>query len=239
MQLKLLWELQQLDLAILSVLRKIDEAPWYSGVGELKGRLSELNSDLTEIEKALDNNRKQLRQLEMKVQKIVDDRKALSDELYGGKISNVKELEQMQRKMELLTAEQQKNEDKILVLMETVEELETNLAMLEQDIKEKNKELQEKEKQLSSDLEEFEQELSRLKSESERLVRQVDNKYLNKYKILAEKNQGRALARVVDGICSGCRVFISSGLGGHLYNPDAMVYCENCGRLLVKIDDPH
>jgi len=231
MQLKLLWELQQLDLAILSFIKKIDEAPWYSGVGELKGKLIELRNDLTEIGKALDDNRKQLRQLEMKVQKIVDDRKVLSDELYGGKVSNVKELEQMQRKLELLTVEQQKNEDKILFLMETVEEWETKLAILEQEIMETDKELQNKEQQLSYDFEEFEKELSLLRSERETLVRQIDNKYLNKYKILAEKNQGRALARVVDGICSGCRVFISSGLGGHLYNPDAMVYCENCGRL--------
>ncbi len=237
MQLKLLWDLQELDLAIIAVKKRIEEAPWFSGIGEVKARIIELKEEFSEIEELLRKNQKKLKQFEMQTQKIVDDRKELSDNLYGGKISNVKELEQMQRKMDLLAVEKQKTEDEILVLMEAVEEGEAALSSLEKDLKKNEEDLQDKEKQLLLNLEEYENELSRLANESETLVRKIEEKYMNKYRLLAKKNQGRALARVVDGICSGCRVFISSGLSGHLYNPDAMVYCENCGRLLVKIDE--
>ena len=32
-------------------------------------------------------------------------------------------------------------------------------------------------------------------------------------------------------------VFISSAQRGFLYDPEALVYCENCGRLLVRFTE--
>ena len=126
-QLKLLWDLQELDLSISNLQQKLEEAPLISGVQETTDKLNELAIEITERELRLKEDRKTLKQLEMKTQKIVDDRKELSDNLYGGKITNVKELEQMQRKFDLLAAEKQKTEDSILVLMETVEDQEAAL----------------------------------------------------------------------------------------------------------------
>jgi len=237
LQLKLLWDLQELDLSISALQLKLEEAPLLSGVQETIEKLDQLKDKISELENRLKEDHKLLRQLEMKTQKIVDDRKELSDNLYGGKIGNVKELEQMQRKLDLLAAEKQKTEDSILVLMESVEDQEAVLKETVVENKKNEQELQEKEERLSSDTSGYNENLSRLEQDRERLVAGIAPKYLAKYNILTQKHQGRPLARVVDDICGGCRVFVSSALRGHLYNPDAMVYCENCGRLLVKFDD--
>jgi len=236
-QLKLLWDLQELDLSISNLQQKLEEAPLISGVQETTDKLNELAIEITERELRLKEDRKTLKQLEMKTQKIVDDRKELSDNLYGGKITNVKELEQMQRKFDLLAAEKQKTEDSILVLMETVEDQEAALNEIDAEHTKNEQDLQEKEERLASDLKQFNEELSRMEDERKGLVEGIEKKYLTKYEILAQKHHGRPLARVVDDICGGCRVFISSAQRGHLYNPGTMVYCENCGRLLVKLDD--
>lgn len=237
MQLKLLWDLQELDLSISALQLMLEEAPLLSGVQETIEKLDRLKDRISELESRLKEDHKTLRQLEMKAQKIVDDRKELSDNLYGGKITNVKELEQMQRKLDLLAAEKQKTEDSILILMESVEDQEAVLKEIVVENEKSEQELQEKENRLSSDTSGYNENLSRLENDRERLLAGIEPKYLAKYNILAQKHQGRPLARVVDDICGGCRVFISSALRGHLYNPGAMVYCENCGRLLVKFDD--
>jgi len=237
MQLKLLWELQELDLSISALVRKKEEAPLLSGIQETTEMLDELEKEINEKEGRLKEDQKELKRLEMKAQKIVDDRKELSDNLYGGKITNVKELEQMQRKLDLLAAEKQKTEDGILGLMESVEEQEAfhKEACTERDSR--KQELHDKEERLALETKNYCAEISRLEDERKRLAGEIEPKYLTKYDILAKKHQGRPIARVSDDICGGCRVFISSGLRGHLYNPGAMVYCENCGRLLVKFDD--
>ena len=237
MQLKLLWGLQELDLSIRDLQSKLEEAPLQSGVQEKTDNLNQLKKELDEREKKLNEDQKVLKQLEMKTQKIVDDRKELSDNLYGGKTTNAKELEQMQRRLDQLAAEKQKTEDGILVLMESVEEQEEHYNKAVSEQKKCEQDLKEKEERLALDISQFSNELSRLEEDRKLLVEKVEKKYLTKYDILAQKHNGRPLAKVTDDICGGCRVFVSSGLRGHLYNPGAMVYCENCGRLLVKLDD--
>ncbi|MGM0688336.1 MAG: zinc ribbon domain-containing protein [Bacillota bacterium] len=236
MQLQLLWDLQELDLAISTVKKRFEDAPLQSGVDQAAERLKELNNQLSEAELRFKEDRKALRSLEMNTQKIVDDRKELSENMYGGKVSNIKELEQMQRKMDLLAAEKKKLEDNILNLMESIEEQEASLEQISAELNHSKQDLEGKEKQLADELLQLERELARLKEERDNIAGKIEAKYMNKYVMLAEKNQGQALARVVEDLCSGCRVYISSGLRGKLYNPGAMVYCENCGRLLVKLD---
>ncbi len=237
MQLKLLWDLQEIDLSIRALEQKIEEAPALSGVKELAEEFEALKRELSEKESLLKDNSKTLKSLEMRAQKIVDDRKELSDTMYGGTVSSIKELEQMQRKMELLAADKKKTEDDILILMESIEEQE---GLLEKKVAELDKckqELENKEATLAEDLDRFKSELASLKEARAKLVEKIETKYINKYNMLAEKHQGEALAKVEDDICGGCRVFISSAHRGHLYNPGAMVYCENCGRLLVRLDN--
>jgi len=236
MQLQLLWDLQELDLTISNVKKRIEDAPLQSGVDQAAERLNELNNQLSEAELRLKEDRKTLRSLEMNTQKIVDDRKELSENMYGGKVSNIKELEQMQRKMDLLAAEKKKLEDNILNLMESIEEQEASLEQISAELNHSRQDREGKEKQLADELLQLERELTRLEEKRNNTAGKIEAKYMNKYVMLAEKNQGQALARVVEDLCSGCRVYISSGLRGKLYNPAAMVYCENCGRLLVKLD---
>ncbi len=236
MQLKLLWDLQELDLKIKALEENIEEAPLLSGVDEASEKYEELKTEISEKENLLKEDRKTLKNLEMRTQKIVDDRKELSDNMYGGTVTSVKELEQMQRKMELLAEEKVKIEDEILVLMESIEEQEELLKKKQSDLEQCKQDLQKKEARLAEDLERFNRELESLRMERIKAAEKIEPKYINKYNMLAEKHQGEALARVDNDICGGCRVFISSGLRGHLYNPGAMVYCENCGRLLVRLD---
>ncbi len=237
MQLRLLWELQELDLSIKDLQLKIEEAPLLSGVREAKEYLENMENDFSERERSLNADRKNLKQLELEEQKIVEDRKELYDNMYNGKTTNVKELEQMQRKMDLLAAEKKKVEENILNLMESIENQEAELNTVEEELSRSRQELQEKEDRLKQDLENYNRQVSQLQTSREQLAEKIDHKYLEKYSVLVQKHQGKALARVVDDICGGCRVFISSAQRGHLYNPSAMVYCENCGRLLVNLEN--
>ncbi len=238
MQLKLLWDLQELDLAISAVKQQIEEVPALSGVEETAEQFEELQRDITEKESRLKNDRKALKNLEMRTQKIFDDRKELNENMYGGKVTSVKELEQMQRKMDLLAEEKKRIEDDILILMEAVEEQEHLLEEKEAELEKCRQELQKKETALAENLDRLDRDLSALEVKRAELAEKIETKYINKYNMLVEKHQGgQALARVEEDICGGCRVFISSAHRGHLYNPGAMVYCENCGRLLVKLDN--
>ncbi len=236
MQLKLLWELQELDLSIKGLQLKIEEAPGLSGVQEAKEGLKNLENDYAEKENLLKSARKELKQMEFEEQSIVETSNELKDNMYGGKVSNVKELEQMQRRLDNLADNKKQLEEKIINSMELIESLEEELGELGEKISRAREDLAIKEKQLADELDQCNREVKRLQAQRDELAEKIDQKYLEKYLVLAQKYQGKALARVVDDICGGCRVFISSAQRGHLYNPSSMVYCENCGRLLVRLE---
>jgi uncharacterized protein len=237
MQLKLLWDLQETDLAIRGITEDLENAPLKSGVQEITEALEALRAERDKNDDNLKADQKQMRELEMKTQKTIDTRKELYETMYGGKTVNVKELEQQQRRLEQLDNERKKLEDLIINLLESVEEQEEQLGSLNEQLQRDENELKQAEAKLAAELELLQGKMAELQARRAKQATAIDPKLLEKYRILAEKHQGRPLARVDNDICGGCRVFISGALRGHLYNPEAMVYCENCGRLLVIIED--
>ncbi len=237
MQLRLLWDLQEIDLSIQNIRKDIEEASIKLGLQEKAEELAAQQAEKAEKEANLKVDQKALRDLEMKILKIVDDRKELYENMYSGKGGNVKELEQKQRRLDQFDAEKKDLEDTILILMESVEEQEQALEASKSALDKSAEALKKCEKRLEEDLGELNSRLSGLEQKRLEKTGEIDHKLLEKYRILAEKHQGRPLARVDNDICGGCRVFISGAIRGHLYNPDTMVYCENCGRLLVTIEE--
>lgn len=237
MQLKLLWDLQKLDVAITALKKAIEEAPLKSGVGEAEEKLEQVKTEHGEKDLQLKADRKTLKDTEMRIQKIVDDRKDLNENMYDGK-GAAKELEQMLKKMDLLAEEKKKLEDITITLMESVEEQEESINKTESELSESEISLRELKEKLDAELSGYNAELAELEHKRNLKVGEVEPKELERYTMLSQKHQGRPLAMVEDDICGACRVFVSSALRGKLYNPDAIVYCENCGRLLIKMDDP-
>ena len=237
MQLKLLWDLQEIDLALQGIGEDIDNAPLKSGVQEKTEALEALRAEWDISDANLKADQKQMRELEMKTQKTIDTRKELYESMYGGKTVNVKELEQQQRRLDQLDAERKKLEDLIINLLESIEEQEEQLSSLNEQLAQDENKLNQAEAKLAEELELLKGKMAELEERRTIKTGEIDSKLLSKYRILAEKHQGRPLARVDNDICGGCRVFISGALRGHLYNPETMVYCENCGRLLVIIED--
>ena len=237
MQLKLLWDLQEIDLSIRGIGDDIENAPLKSGVQEKTEALDALRDERDAREVALKADQKKMRELEMKTQKAIIDRKELYEKMYGGKNVNVKELEQQQRRLEQLDTERKKLEDQAVDLLESIEEQEDKLGALNDQLQQDESALKSREANLAAELTLLKSKLIELEERRAKQAGKIEAKLLEKYRILAEKHQGRPLARVDNDICGGCRVFISGALRGHLYNPEAMVYCENCGRLLVIIED--
>ena len=94
-----------------------------------------------------------------------------------------------------------------------------------------------KETELGEALKRIAAELEQLRRQREELAARIEPRLMERYQLLAQKHRGRALARVTEDICGGCGVFISSAQRGFLFNPEALVYCESCCSLLVKLSD--
>lgn len=234
-QLVALWRLQELDQAIARLDEQLKSNPLLLQAAEAREKLGAVSAEHDRAGERLTECQKKLKLRELDLQKAAGSRQALHNRLYGGEVSNVRELEQMEKKLSLLEKEQADIEEEVISLMESGEELRKTRHDLEQQARQDKLELEKKEDLLRAELDITGREILGLQEERAGIAAAVSSQYLERYRILSHRYQGSGLALVVNDICEGCRVFISSAQRGFLYNPGAMVYCENCGRLLVRL----
>ena len=58
------------------------------------------------------------------------------------------------------------------------------------------------------------------------------------FEMVAKGRKGIGIARVVDGLCSACRVRLRPHLYNQLRASDQIIQCESCVRILYWIPEP-
>jgi predicted nucleic acid-binding Zn-ribbon protein len=185
---------------------------------------------LTAAQKKLDELKHQRHDAEWQVDDIMSKITATEQQLYGGKITNPKELANLQHEINTLKSRNDTLEDKALEIIELVEEAEKSLAAVSSENKTAEEEWHRQQKQLAADIEQLQTSLASLKQERAQLAGQIDASAINLYeKIRQQKKQ--AVAKVEQGICRACRISVSASALQRARSGQP-VQCGTCGRIL-------
>ncbi len=233
-QLEQLWFLQECDTEIAVQEKRYKEEPLVAEVEELRAKLVKEEERLKKREDDLREKKKKNKMLDLSLQKATDEIKSLKKKLYGGEVSNLKELSTMEKKLELVEKEEAKLENAIIEQMEMVEESEN---LFEEQKKRRDAcqdKLDKKSKGLKKVLANIKKTIKELQKKRVDIESKVSKEHLDRYNRLIQRPDKKCVAKVTNDRCEGCRVSIPNSQVGKLYNPDIILYCENCGRLLVK-----
>jgi uncharacterized protein len=155
--------------------------------------------------------------------------------LYGGTVTNPRQLEALQEEITSIGRRVTQLEDQELELMEATEPVEAELAELSA----RRAALDERAIELRAAIAEAESaidaELAEVRAERDKLASHVDPDLLAEYASLRGRS-GIGIARLVGGSCQACHLSLSAievDRIKHL-DPDVAVHCEECGRLLVR-----
>ena len=219
---------------------------------QLDSQIDRAQARLQEIEIALNDNR-ELQKAETKTrqisEKLEENRKALhraeeevksqrlkieqtESTLYGGKIRNPKELQDLQNEAAALKRYLEVLEDRQLEQMIIQEDLEKKYraAMIEFDLARARDEVSKKDfgKEQSSLM----QDVQRLMGERQASISTIPPADLAIYDQLRLQRRGVAVAQVTDTYCSACGSTLSSALLHAARNPNQITRCDSCGRIL-------
>jgi predicted nucleic acid-binding Zn-ribbon protein len=185
---------------------------------------------LTAAQKKLDELKHQRHDAEWQVDDIMSKITATEQQLYGGKITNPKELANLQHEINTLKSRNDTLEDKALEIIELVDEAEKSLAAVSSEYKTTEEEWHRQQKQLAGEIEQLQTSLTGLKQERAQLAGQIDASAINLYeKIRQQKKQ--AVAKVEQGICRACRISVSASALQRARSGQP-VQCGTCGRIL-------
>lgn len=224
-----LYRLQQIDTQHDRVNARIEEIGKLCQVDENLSAAIEshgkTNAELQRLNKELKKAEENVREQRIKIE-------TSEAALYGGKIRNPKELQDLQLEIASLKKYMSVLEERQLELMLEIEDAEkANFESSSILSKETNRhdrtllDLQEEESNLKNDL-------THLSDERQAAQAAFSPEEIHLYESLRKNRRGVAVAKVVNKACSACGSTLSASLLQAAYSPGQISRCESCGRIL-------
>jgi predicted nucleic acid-binding Zn-ribbon protein len=224
-----LYDLQELDLQI-----ETDE----QSLARLNSQLGEnsvvvkAQNEFAAAQQHLEDLKKQQHTKEWEIDDLTNKIKSAEEQMYSGKVTNPKELTSLQQEVGILKPQCTKLEDDVLVLMEQIEQAETDITGKNGKLKEIEAEWQVQQQKVAADIELLKAALVKLKNERQELASEIEVGLVELYTNLKNR-KGIAVARVERGICRGCQISLSAAEQQRARAGD-MVQCGSCGRILFQ-----
>lgn len=183
-------------------------------------------------ELALNAARGNLRSAEAAAQTIQIKIENNQSTLYGGRVQNPKELNDLQIEQASLKRHLTLLEDEQLNAMGIVEEAESETALAVDQLNKAQAAAAASQAALLGEKVTLEREFARLESERLAILPSIPAPDLELYDRLSSQKRGLAIADIQDDSCSGCGNMISPGLRQAARSSSQANFCPSCGRIL-------
>jgi predicted nucleic acid-binding Zn-ribbon protein len=223
-----LYEIQKVDTRIHELERERDGLD--SGA-QLRAQVEAMRVQVQAAREELRRREGELRDAELQMKTREAKKKDFEDKMYSGRVRNPKEIDDMQREVQMLSGQIDKLEDKALGLMEEVEQRRVALTESESGLKQQEAVLAEIEARYSSECGRIAGEISGLESQRTALTSGIAPDLLRRYDDLRAKRGNVAIVKVTSEVCPGCRIALSVDTLRQLKR-GARVFCDSCGRML-------
>jgi uncharacterized protein len=174
----------------------------------------------------------ELRQVEDEAERLRLKIEQTEARLYGGTVSNPKELQDLQNEVASLKRYLANLEDRQLEAMLASEANELAFHQALQSLEQIQKSLAEQHASLTIEQEAHQKEVERLEAERQALIAALPDATVGLYNQLRQERRGVAVATVDDHTCSACGSTLTAALQQAARAIDQAVHCPTCGRIL-------
>lgn len=172
------------------------------------------------------------RDLELKIGSARTHLSEGEQKLYSGKVSNPRELSDLQSRSADLRKQIATGEDAELKTMEQLEAARAELSTAEAELRRVVGARRALEGELVAERKNLVASVRAVTAARDSLRAQVDPASLKTYDRLRVRHGGSAVAEVKQRICLGCRVSLIGALEQRLRQGDQLITCQSCGRFL-------
>jgi predicted nucleic acid-binding Zn-ribbon protein len=152
--------------------------------------------------------------------------------LYGGRIHNPKELQDLQNDITSLKKHLTTLEDQQLEAMIALESLEAQFNAAQDDLKAVIAQSISTNSTLVGEQTSLRKELDRLETEHQAVVASISPDSLKLYERLRQQKRGLAVTTAKDASCDACGATLTPAEWQVARSPGQMSYCPSCGRIL-------
>jgi predicted nucleic acid-binding Zn-ribbon protein len=228
--LQSLYQLQELDLQIEAQNALLQEIA--SALGET-GDMLAAQAHVNSLRQMLHDQEQRMRELEWDVDEITRQVTDEEAKLFGGKVKNPKELQDLQKDVGQRQDRRRKIEERELQIMAEVDETQAELEKAQEELQNKRLAWEESQRKLAERQAATAEALSVGQVKRNQLSASVTPQSISIYEKLRREKRGRAISKVERSTCLGCRIALPMGLISRIRGRD-FAYCPSCGRILYQ-----
>ncbi len=170
--------------------------------------------------------------LTLEVSSVTTKAKNSENRLYSGKVTNPKELADLQQEIESLGRRKAALEDEVLEALVMVEDAEAEKTAADSELETAVAKWETQSAHLKEEQNELALSLHKLMQTRKNKAAAIDAASLQEYDQLRQQKHGLAVAKLRVNMCLGCQTTVSANKVKEV-DEGRKVYCGGCGRLLV------
>ncbi|QNE21869.1 hypothetical protein F1D05_33095 [Kribbella qitaiheensis] len=231
-----LLDLQDLDLQLDQVAHKRKSLPEHQALAELAAEKSVVDRELVTADTEVSDLRREQKKADSDVDQVRQRKARNQQKLDSGQISSPRDLENLQHEIGSLDRRISNLEDAELEVMERLEAAE----VVQTDLQARADAFAGRQTELESirdgALKELDEQRTAFADKRATVAAELPTDLITTYQKLRERNGGIGAAPLVGKRCMGCRMELApSDLSAiKVAAPDAVLRCEECGRILVR-----
>ena len=229
MSVRQLYQLQLLDL-------EIDSAEQASARAQAKlnenEELRQARASIAKSQSELDVLLQQQKGNDWALSDITAKITVTNESLYSGRVRNPKELTSLQQELDSLKHQRDPLEEKAMTLMEKIEDAQSWLQKLGDELTSVETRLDEEHKVLHSQIDDLKAKLAELHEQHSQAIAVIPADEASFYADL-KKRRGIAVTRVDKGTCGSCRISLSSAELQRARS-GKLAQCSSCTRILFS-----
>jgi len=224
-----LFQLQSIDTEIDRAQRRISEITTELGSNEAvtaaQNKLKMSQAESERIRSDFDLLNQEIQQKKVK--------KSQSEaSLYGGKISNPKELQDLQSEIASLTRVLSEMDEKLVEKLMQVDEADEKIQKCNDRLSEAQSAFETRKSMLTAENANLENAIRNLEAQRASQISQIDDASLRTYETLRKSKNGLAIARLQDECCSACGSALTAGQCQQARSASQLFFCPSCGRIV-------
>ena len=234
-----LLDLQDVDLQLDQVAHKRKSLPEHRALTELVAEKTVVDHDLVTADTEVSDLQREQKKADTDVEQVRQRKARNQQRIDSGQISSPKDLENLQHEIGSLDRRISDLEDAELEVMEKLEAAEGIQADLRTRAEAFAGRQTELETIRDAALKELDEQRAELGDKRATIAAELPDALVTQYQRLREHNGGIGAAPLVGKRCMGCRMELSPSDLNRIKAaaPDAVLRCEECGRILVRTSE--
>jgi predicted nucleic acid-binding Zn-ribbon protein len=227
--LNALYKLQEVDSALALAYKR------YNALDKGAAELAVLESARAlheRTEKERHDTARDLQDSELELKTLEEHKAGFEKKLNSGRVTNWKEMQDIQEEIDALGRQRSKLDERILTLMDLLEtrraaetETATKLKAAETAYEARQAEFKAAGRKLAV-------QIQQLTPKRDELAKPIAPGLLARYESIRKSKGGVGIAKLIGNECGACHTTLPSGVVARVEDKDSVEVCENCGRLL-------